>query len=84
MTDIPVLDFSVYGLRVRDPLTVMTPDLGALSDSLYHALSTVGFCYLTNHGIPEHLVRGIRGKLVLIVCPAGYRNRELWVKWVWN
>jgi hypothetical protein len=53
---IPVIDFAVFGLGVPDPDSVSEEQLKPVSESVYKALSTLGFCYLTNHGVDEKLV----------------------------
>ncbi|KAJ8298922.1 hypothetical protein KUTeg_022982 [Tegillarca granosa] len=49
---IPVIDFSDYGLDVAQE-NVTENDLKQLADKVYEAFSIIGFCYITNHGIPE-------------------------------
>ncbi|XP_077978753.1 uncharacterized protein LOC144434172 [Glandiceps talaboti] len=47
-TGIPVIDFSAYSVDKDD---VSEDKIEKLIDELYHAFSTVGFVYLSNHGI---------------------------------
>lgn len=56
MAYIPIVDFADYGLHVKDTSLVDPTRLRALTDEVKHIFSTVGFCYLKNHGVDEKLV----------------------------
>ncbi|XP_071114329.1 uncharacterized protein [Haliotis cracherodii] len=53
---VPVIDFAAYRLQISDPESVSDSDLETLADSFYNALSTVGFCYIKNHGLSQDKV----------------------------
>ena len=53
---IPIIDFSEYGLAVKDTKTVSGDTLKALGLQVKDAFSSVGFCYLKNHGVDELLI----------------------------
>ena len=55
-TMIPVIDFSDYGLSVEDSATVDGEKLKSLGQQVKDAFSSVGFCYLKNHGVSEELI----------------------------
>ena len=55
-TVIPVVDFSAMSLDVKDPLNKNSEAVKDLADKVYKAFSTIGFVYITNHGIPQELV----------------------------
>ena len=51
--NIPVVDFSAYGLERDKP----DPDrFQALIDEVYNACTTTGFIYVRNSGIPKEKV----------------------------
>ena len=56
MSDIPIIDFEAYGLHVENTADVSEDTLKALGDKVKQVFSTIGFCYLTNHGVDESLV----------------------------
>ena len=49
---IPVVDFSAMSLDVKDP-DQSSPAVKDLAKQVYQAFSTIGFVYITNHGIPQ-------------------------------
>ena len=49
---IPVVDFSAMSLDVRDP-DRSNQAIKDLAKQVYQAFSTIGFVYITNHGIPQ-------------------------------
>ena len=57
MSEIPILDFSEYGLHVKDPRSVSQDKLRALAKDVVDIFSTTGFCYMKNHGIDEKLLQ---------------------------
>ncbi|XP_077870009.1 uncharacterized protein LOC144362822 [Saccoglossus kowalevskii] len=50
---IPVIDFTAYGLQRESPQEEF---FQKLIDDLHSAFKTIGFLYLTNHGIPQTLI----------------------------
>ena len=56
-TTIPVIDFADYGLKEKTGTEVSDATLQSLGDEVKSVFSTIGFCYLKNHGIDETLVR---------------------------
>ncbi|XP_052761259.1 uncharacterized protein LOC128203756 [Mya arenaria] len=52
---IPVIDFAQCGLQVLEE-GLQTGDVSLVGQLLKEAFSTVGFCYLKNHGIDQQLV----------------------------
>ncbi|XP_002740221.1 uncharacterized protein LOC100367849 [Saccoglossus kowalevskii] len=50
---IPVIDFTAYGLQRESPDEECFQEL---IDDVHNALKTIGFLYLTNHGIPQELI----------------------------
>ena len=61
-TGVPVVDFSAYSLDRS------LPDEGTfqdLIDGVYDAITTIGFVYLSNHGIPEKEVNNQRPGLAV-------------------
>ena len=50
---IPVVDFAVMGLNREKPPTLNEESVRVLADQIHKAFSTIGFVYLTNHGISE-------------------------------
>lgn len=54
LDSIPVIDFGAYSLEKESP----DPErLQKLVDEVNHALTTIGFLYLTNTGCPANVVR---------------------------
>ncbi|XP_071481886.1 uncharacterized protein, partial [Diadema antillarum] len=47
---IPVIDFSAYSIDRNEP---DSDGIQKVVDEVHEALTTVGFLYLINHGIPE-------------------------------
>ena len=54
---IPVIDFSCYGLSTTDVASVDETKIHKLVAEVWKALSTHGFLYLKNHGIPDSTVK---------------------------
>ena len=52
-----VVDFKEYGLGVKDASVVRDDTLKALGKRIVNALKTHGYCYLTNHGVDDKLVK---------------------------
>ena len=50
---IPVVDFGVMGLNCQNPASHDEESVKMLADKIHTAFSTIGFVYLTNHGISE-------------------------------
>ena len=48
---IPVVDFSVMGLNCENPPSHDEEPVKILAEKIHTAFSTIGFVYLTNHGI---------------------------------
>ena len=57
---IPVIDFSEYGLHVKDTTTVSADTLKTLGLQVKDAFTSVGFCYFKNHGVDEGLITKYR------------------------
>ena len=57
MATIPVIDFGAFGLKVKNGSEIGDDALKSLGDEVKSVLSTVGFCYLKNHGVNEDLVK---------------------------
>ncbi|XP_046543309.1 proline hydroxylase buaE-like [Haliotis rubra] len=53
---IPIVDFQKYGLNVADTTSVTDDVLETTAKEIYDAFSTIGFLYLTNHGIEQRKV----------------------------
>ncbi|XP_071115189.1 uncharacterized protein [Haliotis cracherodii] len=53
---VPIIDFSAYGLQITNKESVADSDLETLAANVYHALSTVGFLYIKNHGLPQEKI----------------------------
>ena len=53
---IPIVDYSDYGLNVEDSTSVGAVKLKTLGQQLKDAFSSMGFCYLKNHGVTEDLI----------------------------
>ncbi|XP_067674258.1 uncharacterized protein [Haliotis asinina] len=53
---VPIIDFSAYGLQITDRDSVTNSQLDILARDVYHALSTVGFLYIKNHGMPQKMI----------------------------
>lgn len=50
---IPVVDFGVMGLNCPNPPSHDEESVKILADKIHTAFSTIGFVYLTNHGISD-------------------------------
>ncbi|XP_046551295.1 2-oxoglutarate-dependent dioxygenase htyE-like [Haliotis rubra] len=50
---VPIIDFSAYGLQITDRDSVSNSELDILASNVCQALSTVGFLYIKNHGMPQ-------------------------------
>lgn len=57
--DIPLIDIAKCGLGIKEDKDVIDQDLRDIGDKVYAALSTSGFAYLSNHGIPWSKVEGL-------------------------
>ena len=57
---IPVVDFDVMGLNNHNPAGHDEESVKVLADKIYTAFSTIGFVYLTNHGISDAEVTTLR------------------------
>ena len=57
MANIPVIDFAAFGLKVENSDEISDDALKPLGDEIKSVLSTIGFCYLKDHGIDEALVQ---------------------------
>ncbi|RMX46421.1 hypothetical protein pdam_00000618 [Pocillopora damicornis] len=57
---IPVVDFAVMGLNREKPPTLNEESVRVLADQIHKAFSTIGFVYLTNHGISEKEIAEVR------------------------
>ena len=57
---IPIIDFGEYGLNVKDTAGVKADTLTNLGQKVKDAFSSVGFCYLKNHGVDEDLITKYR------------------------
>lgn len=48
---IPIIDL--------EPMRTGTPEEAArVAQEVYHAFKNVGFAYIKNHGVPQHLIDG--------------------------
>ena len=56
MTTLPVIDFGGYGLNIKDEIKGNSDTLKTLGKEFKDVFTTVGFCYLKNHGINLELV----------------------------
>lgn len=63
MDGIPVIDISACSLDKPDS---SEEDLRDLGDQVCHVLSTVGFMYIKNHGLPDSVVSFVIN--VLYIC----------------
>ena len=54
---IPVVDFGIMGLNCKAPPSHDDESVKALAEKIYTAFSTIGFVYLTNHGISDTEVK---------------------------
>ena len=52
-----VVDFKEYGLDVKDTSVVSDDTLKTLGKRIVNALKTHGYCYLTNHGVDDKLIK---------------------------
>lgn len=50
---IPVVDFGIMGLNCQNTPSLDEESVKLLADKIYTAFSTIGFVYLTNHGISD-------------------------------
>lgn len=57
---IPVVDFGIMGLNSQNPPSLDEESVKLLADTIHTAFSTIGFVYLTNHGISDAEVCIIR------------------------
>lgn len=57
---IPVVDFGVMGLDLDKPPSLDEESVRILADQIHIAFSTIGFVYLTNHGISEKEIAEVR------------------------
>lgn len=64
MHTIPVVDFSLIS-DSQDPS--QANDESTVAQAVYKALSTIGFVYLVNHGVPTKVVRQIR-RISKLIC----------------
>ena len=51
MATIPVIDFAAFGLNVENGAEISDDALKPLGGEIKSVLSTIGFCYLKQHGI---------------------------------
>ena len=56
VSGIPVVDFSAMNVLRQTRPDINDRSVVALTQQIYDALSTVGFVYLKNHGIPDEKV----------------------------
>lgn len=50
---ISVVDFGIMGLNCQNPPSLDGESVQLLADKIHTAFSTIGFVYLTNHGISD-------------------------------
>ena len=50
---IPLVDFSVMGLNCVNPPSQDDESVKLLAEKIHTAFSTIGFVYLSNHGISD-------------------------------
>lgn len=50
---IPLVDFSVMGLNCANPPSQDDESVKLLAEKIHTAFSTIGFVYLSNHGISD-------------------------------
>ena len=50
---IPVVDFGIMGLNCQNPPSLDEDSVKLLAEKIYTAFSTIGFVYLTKHGISD-------------------------------
>ena len=50
---IPIVDFGIMGLNCQNPPSLDDESVKLLADQIHTAFSTIGFVYLTNHGISD-------------------------------
>lgn len=65
---IPVVDFGIMGLNCKAPPSHDDESVKALAEKIYTAFSTIGFVYLTNHGISDTEVKLANYTPVLLFC----------------
>ena len=68
---IPVVDFGVMGLNCQSPPPHDDESVKALAEKIYTAFSTIGFVYLTNHGISDVEVKLCNLKLCYVMAVEG-------------
>ncbi|KAL9957584.1 hypothetical protein ACROYT_G034503 [Oculina patagonica] len=57
---IPVVDFGAMGLNCQNPPAHDEESVKMLADKIHTAFSTIGFVYLTNHGISDAEISEVR------------------------
>jgi len=50
---IPVVDFGIMGLNSQNPPALDEESVQSVAREIHTAFSTIGFVYLTNHGISD-------------------------------
>lgn len=58
--DRPVVDFGIMGLNCQNPPSLDGESVQLLADKIHTAFSTIGFVYLTNHGISDAEISEVR------------------------
>ena len=53
---IPLVDFSVMSLNCQNPPSQNEESVRILAEKIHKAFSTIGFVYLTNHGLSDEEV----------------------------
>ena len=53
----PIVDFGEYGLDIKDITTVKDDTLAELGKKIIETFKAYGYCYLSNHGIDEGLLK---------------------------
>ena len=48
-----MVDFGIMGLNSQNPASLDEESVKLLADTIHTAFSTIGFVYLTNHGISD-------------------------------
>ncbi|XP_020632102.1 UPF0676 protein C1494.01-like isoform X2 [Orbicella faveolata] len=57
---IPVVDFGIMGLNCQNPPSLDEDSVKLLAEKIYTAFSTIGFVYLTKHGISDAEISEVR------------------------
>nr|XP_039251793.1 probable 2-oxoglutarate-dependent dioxygenase At3g50210 [Styela clava] len=57
--NIPIVDIARCGLTVESEEKVSEADLFDIGKKLYEAFSSSGFAYVTNHGIPDEIIKDL-------------------------